>query len=311
MAAASPLCVALTGATGYVGRHVLPQLLIAGHRVRALVRDPAKLTITDAKVHAVKGDLFDPVALDQLVDGADAVVHLVGIIMERPGRGQTFERVHTLGTRSLVAAAKRAGVKRWVHMSAVGARPNGVSQYHRTKWAAECAVRDSGLDFTVFRPSVIHGPDGEFMQLVKGFCCNAFPPFMPYFGAGLLGRGGAGRLQPVWVEDVARCFAQALTLPRSIGETYPMGGPDTYTWPQFYLTCQRHIPGAKTGRKPLAVPAWYAKAIAGMPGVPFNRDQVIMSQEDSVCQTAKAEAHFGFELAQLEPALARYADQIG
>ena len=308
--AKSSLCVALTGATGFVGRHVLPRLLMAGHRVRVLARDPGRLSTTDARVHCVKGDLFDVVAVSELVRGADAVVHVVGIIMENPRRGQTFERVHVSATRNLIDAAQAAGVRRWVHMSALGSRPDAVSRYHHTKWEGEQLVRGSGLEYTIFRPSIIHGPDGEFMQMVKGFCCNAFPPFMPYFGAGVLGQGGAGRLQPVWVEDVAQCFSAALTNPHAVGETYPLGGPDIYNWSQLYTTCQKHLPCAKPRRKPLAVPVWYASLLAGKPGVPFNRDQVIMSQEDSVCQTGKAQEHFSLEFAAFEPTFARYADQI-
>lgn len=308
--AQSSLCVALTGATGFVGRHVLPRLLVAGHRVRVLARDPARLVTTDARVQCVKGDLFDTAAVSELVRGADVVIHLVGIIMENPRRGQTFERAHVLATRNLIEAAQTAEVKHWVHMSALGSRPDAVSRYHCTKWEGEQLVQQSGLEFTIFRPSIIHGPDGEFMQMVKGFCCNAFPPFMPYFGAGVLGRGGAGRLQPVWVEDVAQCFVAALTNPHAVGETYPLGGPDVFSWPQLYTTCQKYLPRAKRRRKPMAVPVWYASLLAGKPGVPFNRDQVIMSQEDSVCQTGKAQEHFGIELAAFEPTFAGYADQI-
>jgi NADH dehydrogenase len=314
---AQALTVALTGATGFVGRHVLPQLLARGHRVRALVRDPRNprgLPATDARVELVPGDLFSDASLAELARGCDAVVHLVGIIAERPSHGQTFQRVHAEGTQRLVRAAQRAGVKRWVHMSALGARPNAASEYHRTKWTAEEAVRHSapGIAWTIFRPSIIHGPDGEFMQLVRGFWTKLFPPFVPYFGAGFTGRGGAGRLQPVYVEDVARCFAEALTNPRAAGETYPIGGPDAYTWPELYDTVRRHLPPDEVRKKRIvAVPAWKAKLLAGLPGVPFNKDQVIMSQEDSVCPTAKVEEDFGFKLAPFEETLADYAAQIG
>ncbi len=305
----SSMCVAVTGATGFVGRHVLPQLLAAGHRARVLVRDPRKLGNADARVTQVIGDLFDSRALADLLEGAQAVVHLVGIIMQKPRDGQTFQRIHVQGTVNLVDAAKAAGVKRWVQMSALGTRPDAKSEYHLTKWAGESAVRASGIPFTVFRPSIIHGHDGEFMQMVKGFCCDRFPPFLPYFGAGLFGAGGAGRLQPVYVEDVARCFVAALTTPKSIGETYPMGGPDTYTWPELYLTCQRHLPKARK-KKPFPVPACYAMMISGLPSVPFNRDQVIMSQEDSTCQIQKVQTDFGIELAPFEATFESYAAQI-
>lgn len=302
------LTVALTGSTGFVGRHVLPHLLQAGHQVRALVRDPSKLP-AGANVTAVTGDLFDDAALRKLVEGADAVIHLVGIIMEKPSQGQTFDRIHRQGTQNLLAAASKSRVRRWVQMSALGTREHGVSQYHRTKWQGEQAVRQSKFEWTIIRPSLIHGPDGEFMQMVKGFWTQPVPPFVPYFGAGALGTGGAGRLQPVWVEDVARCFVSALSKPESVGETYPLGGPDVYTWPGLYDTIRKHLPGARN--KPIvAVPAWLAKIMSNMPGVPFNVDQVIMSQEDSVCDTGKVRAELGVEPAPFESTFASYAGQV-
>lgn len=301
--------IAITGASGFVGRHVLPQLLARGHRVRALARNAAGVAATNPSLEVVQGDLGDDDALSQLVKGVDTVVHIVGIIMEKPDIGQTFERIHAQATSRLVAAARKAGVKRWIHMSALGSRPDAVSRYHKTKWAAEQAVRSSGMAWTIFRPSIIHGPDGEFMQMVRDFWCKAFPPFVPYFGTGLVGTGGAGRLQPVWVEDVARCFAQAVTTPGTEGETYALGGPDAMTWPELYNTCRRHIPTARK-KKVVPVPVWYARLIAGLPGVPFNLDQVIMSQEDSICGMDKAQNAFGFELSPFESTFAGYAPQL-
>ena len=318
------LCVAVTGATGFVGRHVVPALLDAGHTLRALVRDPKKVTVKRSGVQYVPGDLFDPASLRELVAGADAVVHLVGIIMEKRDAGQTFDRVHVQGTRNLLAAAKEAGsVTRWAHMSALGSRPDAEAGYHLTKWQAERAVRESGLTYTIFRPSIIHGPDGEFMQMVASWFRSAFnPPLpvpagrfpfiqggVPYFGRGLLGLGGAGRLQPVYVDDVADCFAKSLTSDAAANETYPMGGPDVFTWPQLYKAVQANLPGA-LDKVIIPVPAWYAKMIAGFPGVPFNWDQVVMSQEDSTCDTGKVEHDFGIELAAFEPTVKSYAAQI-
>lgn len=306
-----PLCVALTGATGFVGRHTLPALLARGYHVRALVRDPERLK-NHPNVTAVKGDLFDAAALDELCHGTQAVVHLVGIIEEKPRMGQTFDRVHHEAVVNLLAAAKRQHVNRWVHMSALGSRPpesaGAISDYHRTKWLGEVAVRRSGLDWTIFQPSIIHGPDGEFMRLVKGFWCDLFPPFVPFFGT----RETAGRLQPVWVEDVARCFAAAIESKRAISEVYPMGGPTAYTWPDLYAAVRKHLPsGAVRNKKIVGVPVWYAKMIAGLPGVPFNKGQVIMSQEDSVCEIGKVQRDFGFELADFEEKLSEYGSRIG
>lgn len=306
----APLNVAITGATGFVGRHVLDHLLSAGHHARALARDPDRAGLRDRPgVTVVAGDLFDHAALRRLVDGADAVVHLVGIIAERPARGQTFERVHVEGASNLLAAARGGGVKRWIHMSALGARPDAPATYHRTKFEAEQRVRGSGLDWTIFRPSMIHGPDGEFMQMVRRFCTGWFPPFLPYFGRGLLGNEGGGTIQPIWVEDVARCFTAALTSAKAVGQIYTLGGPMVYTWPAMYELCRDvFTPGSR--RRPRGVPVWYAKLIAGLPGVPFNRDQVLMSQEDNTCSTAKAAADFGFQPADFASTLAEYGPRM-
>lgn len=304
------LCVALTGSTGFVGRHVLAQLLSKGHTVRALVRSKAKVKNSDGRVVVIEGDLFDEKATRELLRGADAVIHLVGIIMENPGKGQTFERVHVEATRNLLAAAKVNGrIRKWVHMSALGTRPQAVATYHRTKWEAEELVRASGLDFTIFRPSIIHGADGEFMHMVKDFWCKMFPPFVPYFGAGPFGTKGAGKLQPVHVDDVAACFVDALTNAKARNEMYPMGGPDAVTWPELYATVGKYLPGAR--KKPIiAMPAWKAKMLSHLPMMPFNWDQVVMSQEDSTCSTAKVENDFGITLKPFEETVKEYAGRI-
>jgi len=304
------MCVALTGSTGFVGRHVLAELLAKGHTVRALVRRRGKQSGSDMRVATIEGDLFNDKAVAELVHGADAVIHLVGVIMENWREGQTFQRVHVDATQRLLDAAKTSGhIRKWVHMSALGTRPGAVSTYHRTKWQAEELVRGSGIDYTIIRPSIIHGPDGEFMRMVKGFWTGMFPPFVPYFGKGATGGGGAGRLQPVHVDDVARCFVDALTNPRAKNEVYPLGGPQAMTWPQLHEIVGRHLPDARK-KKIRAVPVWYAKMIAGLPGVPFNKDQVIMSQEDSTCGTAKVENDFGITLKPFEETVKEYAGNI-
>ena len=149
---------------------------------------------------------------------------------------------------------------------------------------------------------------GAFLVIMAQF--GAAPELLKSMArAGLMGLGGAGRMQPVWVEDVARCFVDAVTNERARGEIYPIGGPDRYTWPQLYRAIKSHLPGARN--KPIvAIPVWKAKILAALPGTPFNRDQVIMSQEDSICDTVKVEADFGVVLASFEEKLAEYAGRI-
>ena len=301
----------LTGGSGFVGSAVIEELVSRGYGVNALVnrREPK----ASGDVRAVKGDLFDAAALDEGMAGVDGVIHLVGIIMERPSRGVTFERVHFQGTKSVVDAAIRNGVRRYVHMSALGVRPDAVSTYHRTKYRAEQYVRSSGLDWTIIRPSLIHGPGGEFMQMEANWARRKAPPFlfMPYFGAGAFGRGGAGKLQPVYVKDVARAFVQALGSPKTVGEIYPLGGPDQLTWPELHRTSAEAIVGRRRWVMPL--PVWKAKLLTRVvprPLLPFNRDQVIMSQEDNTCDLAKFRADFGWEPQPFAPTLGEYARKL-
>lgn len=304
--------VFITGGGGFVGSAVIDELVRRAYSVAALSHRK-EIDPRGGRVRTISGGLFDNAALDAGIAGADAVIHLVGIIFERPGKGITFDRIHVQGTRRVVDATRRNGVRRYIHMSALGTRPGAVSRYHQTKFQAEQYVRASGLDWTIFRPSMIHGPGGELMQMEAAWARRKAPPFlfMPYFGAGLLGRRGAGKLQPVFVEDVARAFVDALENPKTIGEVYPLGGPDQLTWPQMHRTASEAIVGRRRGVLP--IPAWYAKLltrIAPRSLLPFNRDQVIMSQEDNTCETGKFESAFSWKPRSFRETLTEYAAKL-
>lgn len=316
--------VLITGATGFVGRSVVREMLTRGLRPVCLVRNPEKLYRRHSEVDrdrltVIVGDLGDATALRQAVEQVQAVIHLVGIIIERRLRGQTFQRVHVDGTRNVLEAAQRAGVSRFIHMSALGARADGVSKYHQTKWAAEELVRKSGLHWTIFRPSLIHGPDGEFMQLMKSFICGLMSPVIPYFGT------GQARLQPVSVKDVAYCFVESLYREETIGQTYELGGPRRYSWVELYNACRALMPGAKRWKPIVSQPVPVARAIAALSApvmavgellVPplglfrFDAGQVQMSQEDNVCDHTVAEKAFGITMRDFEEELMTYADRI-
>jgi uncharacterized protein YbjT (DUF2867 family) len=304
--------VFVTGGRGFVGGAVIDELLSRGYAVNALVRGelPAALA---GRVEPIRGDLFDPAALDRGLAGCDAVVHLVGIIFENRRKGATFERIHVDGTRQVVEAARRAGVRRFVHMSSLGSRAGAPATYHRTKHAGEEVVRAAGLDWTIFRPSLIHGPRGEFVRMEVGFARGTKPPFlfMPYFGNGPLGTGGAGKLQPVFVDDVARAFVDAIGKPDTVGKSYCLGGTEVLTWPDLHRAMAEAIVGRR--RWVLPMPAWNAKLLARV--VPasvlgFNRDQVQMSQEDSTCDPAPFAADFGWTPRGLSESLATYAAEL-
>ena len=309
--------VLVTGTSGFVGGYILHELVTTGYRPVCLVRDPDKLAcrLTDrvrAESALVPGDLFDMNSLKLAAQRCRAAVHLVGIIFERPRLGQTFERIHVEGTRNVVEACAAAGVQRYVHMSALGTRPGAVSRYHQTKWLAEQIVRDAGLQWTIFRPSLIHGPEGEFMRMMKFFCTSRLrTPVMPYFGR------GTSLVQPVSVRDVATCFVRCLSMPEAVNRVYELGGPERFTWKQFYNGCSRAIAGRRRLKVP--VPVFVAKLLARtiVPLVPsfmmphkFNVAQVQMSQEDSVCDTDAVERDFGLALRDFRGELSSYAGRI-
>src|SRR5258706_12350075 len=211
-----PGIVFVTGASGFVGTAAVEELLERGYAVNALVHRRPIVSVA-GRVHSIDGDLFDEKVLAEGMRGASAVIHLVGIIFERRFEGVTFERMHAEATRGVVDAAKVAGVKRIVHMSALGTRMDAVSDYHKTKFAAEQYVRASGLDWTIFRPSMIHGAKGEFMEMVSKWVHKKAPPFfaMPYFKS-RRAEGVAPEIQPIYVKDVARAFVDALEQPKTV-----------------------------------------------------------------------------------------------
>lgn len=321
----SDLRVAVVGATGFVGRHVVRELLSRGHEVRALARDVSKASAVlpvEERLRLVEGDLFDARALDDLIGGSDAVVNAVGLLRETGG-GQTFKRVHVVGTRRLTEAATRGRCGRYVQISALGVSDEADTAYARSKFEAEGIVRSSGLSWTILRPSLVHGSDGEFMQMARGWATGRSAPFvfMPYFARMKPGfpkpEFESAKIQPVYVKDVARAVAEALERPDTEGEVYHLTGGETLTWPELLGFVRDRTPLAKPGIRVLPIPAGVAAAKAKMAAalgmgalLPFDEGMARMGARDSVASSVKAREHLGFEPAGFRETAAGYVSKM-
>ena len=281
--------VFLTGATGFVGGHVLKRLVAEGHSVKALVRGPAKAKLAASnQIELVQGDVADGSALDEGTRNCDAVVHLVGIIAET-GKA-TFERIHHIGTRNVVEAAKRNGISRYVQMSALGVRADGVSEYQTSKWKGEEAVRQSGMDYCILRPSLIFGRGSGFVTQMLDVMRKA-PVFRPVPG------NGKPVFRPIFVEDVSACFVQALTNLKVTNKTMELGGGDELSLDEVLQT----IADCAGIRKPafhVPMPLMFMGAAVAqtiLPHPPVTVGQLRMLKEGSTCNIGPMVDAFGIQ----------------
>jgi len=294
--AARIMKIFVTGATGFVGEEILRQLNETGHVVQILARHAkhgrAQKMASRFGAQIYEGNVLENTSLVAGLKEISAVIHLVGIISEVGAN--TFENVHVRGTQNVLAAAEQAGVKRFIHMSALGTRPNAVSRYHQSKWAAEEIVRCSGLDYTIFRPSIIYGPHDHFVNLFANMA--RFSPVVPILG------NGRSKMQPVPVTDVAACFVRALGEPKSIGQAYDLCGQDVLSFEEI-LDAILRVTGRK--RLKLRLPMGLARAQARLlefifprllgRAPPLNRDQLLMLMEDNIGNPKLANELFGIK----------------
>jgi uncharacterized protein YbjT (DUF2867 family) len=281
--------VFLTGATGFVGKNMLKRLLAEGHSVRALVRDPKKAAaLKEEKVELVAGDVAEGTGLDQAMQGCDAVIHLVGIIVEKGSN--TFERVHHLGTRNVVEAAKRSGIKRFVQMSALGVRADGVAPYQTTKWKGEEEVRRSGIPFCILRPSLIFGEgDGFVTQMMETM--RSAPLFRPVPG------DGKPKFRPIFIDDVTACFVRALTAEAAANQTVELGGADELTLNEVLAEIAR-CAGVRKPAVHIPLPFMFAGAAVMrklLKNPPVTTDQLRMLREGSTCDIGPMRRIFGVD----------------
>lgn len=265
----------ISGGTGFVGKHLCRELLARGHSLKILVH--RRVGAPEQNVVQVEGDVTSPESVLSAMAGCDAAINLVGIIREFPDRGITFQRLHVQATATVVDMAVKAGIGRYLHMSALGVRTEASSGYHRSKYAAEEHVRRSPLNSTIFRPSVIFGPEDAFINQLASLV--RLLPAVPVIG------NGRYRLQPIHVDDVARCFAMALENPETVGQTYALCGPDRVSYNELL-----DLVGAALGKKgvrkihaPLGLMQFFVPLLQNIPSFPLTVDQLTMLLEESIC----------------------------
>jgi uncharacterized protein YbjT (DUF2867 family) len=294
--------ILVTGGSGFVGGHIVHELRGRGLPVRCLVRDSrqgSKLAAWGCEL--AEGDVTEPASLRRALAGADRVVHLVAI---RQGREDEFRRVMVDGTRDLLAAATEVGVQRFVHMSALGTseETKDLVPYYGAKWATERLVSSSGLPYVIFRPSFVFGLDGgilpTFVKLAR------LTPVTPIVG------NGRQRIQPIWADDVAAYFAEAVERDDVTGRIFELGGPDVVSWNEFWERLKR----ARGLRRPsIHVPVRLMKVNAllteRLPGnIPLTRDLLKMLEHgDNVVSNDEAVRTFEVSLLPLEDQLRRAA----
>jgi len=303
--------VTVFGGSGFVGRHVVKRLAVAGNRVCVAVRDVESARFLKpmgdvGQIVPVFANVRDDESVRAAVQGADAVVFSVGILF---GRGrQTFESIHVAGAERVARAAVDNGAQRFIHISALGADLKSDSAYARTKAVGEERVKAAYPEATIMRPSVVFGAEDQFFNRLAALA--RLSPILPIFGQGLLD-AGCSRVQPIYVGDVADAIVNVLDDPSCVGETYELGGPRIYSYREIMELVSR-----ETGRKRLLVPVPFFAAkmkalfLELLPSPPLTRDQLkLLATDNVVGENAKGLAELGVAPTSVEAIVPRYLER--
>ncbi|MEK6693447.1 MAG: complex I NDUFA9 subunit family protein [Nitrospirota bacterium] len=279
--------ILITGGTGFVGRHLVRRLIDGGYKVRCLVRESSKVEVFKGlDVEFTFGDITDYNSLEIATKDAKTVIHLVGIIQET--EKATFLSIHVKGTESLLKASLKNGVKLFLYQSALGADRNSPLGYHRTKADAETLVKESGIPYIIFRPSLIFGQGDQFTIRLSSIIRKS--PVVPVIGT------GEARFQPIYIEDWVTCAIKALNDSGMHNKVFEFGGPEHLTYPEIIdilaeaLKIQRYKIYI-----PLHVMSPLVKIIENiLPKPPVTTEQLLMLQQDNIADLKSVEKNFGF-----------------
>ncbi|HYI67625.1 MAG TPA: complex I NDUFA9 subunit family protein [Candidatus Limnocylindrales bacterium] len=286
--------IAIVGATGFVGSHLVPHLVDAGHQVIAISRSGRRLAKWTDAVEARASDVTTGAGLDGALTGADAAVHLVAIPRETNGR--RFEEVNVHGTRRVVDAAQRAGIRRFVHLSVLGVVDDPKLGYLRSKARGEQIVRESALDWVVLRPSLMFGEGDGFFNIVK--------TTLRYWSPGIVAIPGKGdtRFQPLSAEDLAIAVERSLTDADRAGSVHELGGPEWLTYRQIVDEVMR-VTGMRRLKLPIPIPligALTAVTDRVLPIFPVTHDQIGSLQRQNYTDLDAFEKAFGVKPRKLD-----------
>ena len=298
--------VTVFGGSGFIGRHLVQRLAQQGWQIRVAVRRPSRAQFLKplgdvGQITPVGAALQDNDSLRAAVDGADAVVNLVGLLYEKGD--QNFAACHVDGAKQIALFAAAAGARDMIQMSAIGADTEAEADYARSKGYGERAVRQVFPDAVVVRPSIVFGPEDGFFNLFAGMA--RFSPVLPLIG------GGHTRFQPVYVGDVAEAMATALSRPECRGKTYELGGPTVYSFKELM-----ELMLAQIERRRFLVPLpfdlaeFQARFLERLPVPPLTRDQVRMLRHDNVvAEDALGLADLGIAPTAVESVVPSYLNR--
>lgn len=294
--------VAVTGATGFVGRNLVNRLLKDNHEVTVLAHHKSGENLFDNRVRLFTGSVSNIAEMVPVFQNSLIVFHLVGIITET--RKNTFEKTVAQGTRNLVAASREANVKKIIYLSALGTSADAETAYHKTKYQAERAIKESGLDWTIFRASVIYGKNDGFLRTMSSVI--KFLPFIPIFG------DGKYKMQPVFIEDLTDVLTKALVYPLSSRQTIDIGGPEQLE----YVMVMEMIKKALRKRRlnfhiPFAVIMPGAAILERvLRPAPLTVDMLKMLKMGNIGDISKLRTIFGIEPIRFEDGLKRVFGEL-
>jgi uncharacterized protein YbjT (DUF2867 family) len=297
--------ILITGATGYIGRHLVARLVENGERPRVLVRDPRRAAgiLPADKVEFVQGDTTNPTSLEAAVQGIDTIVHTAFITADhKQSAGNQYEETNVQGTANLIKAAKAAGVRRIIEISGLGTKPDKPGSYMQGRFLAEKMLKESGLDWTIIQPSVLFGKDAPFIKGLADLIRSS--PVVPLIG------GGKVMFQPIYVEDVVTVIIKVLDDPaRTNSKTYTIGGPAYYSFTQVIdaLMHAMHKTRIKVPAPSSLVGLGSAVMEMVLPKPPLTKAAMTLFSFDNTTDLNSVERDFGFT----PMSFTRYVDEQG